>query len=88
MEKLMVQHIAYYNDPEDIKELMGKDAKSIVKHYKKGMGAYLSSNDPDYAPIKGCRPVMVGKQKWYVKKSIDRKNLDGCDNYIDLYKVV
>ena len=83
----MVQHIAYYNDPEDIKELMDKDAKQIVKHFKKGMGAYLSSNDPDYAP-KGCRPVMVGKQKWYVKKSIDRKNLDGCDNYIDLYKAV
>jgi len=84
----MVQHIAYYNDPEDIKELMDKDAKQIVKHFKKGLGASLSSNDPDYAPIQGCRPVMVGKQKWYVKKSIDRKNLDGCDNYIDLYKVV
>ena len=84
----MVQHIAYYNDPEDIKELMDKDAKSIVKHFKKGLGASLSSNDPDYAPIQGCRPVMVGKQKWYVKKSIDRKNLDGCDNYIDLFKVV
>ena len=84
----MVRHIAYYNDPEDIKELMDKDAKSIVKYLKKGMGASLSSSDPDYAPIKGCRPVMVGKQKWYVKKSIDRKNLDGCDNYIDLYKVV
>jgi hypothetical protein len=84
----MVRHIAYYNDPEDIKELMDKDAKSIVKYFKKGMGASLSSSDPDYAPIQGCRPVMVGKQKWYVKKSIDRKNLDGCDNYIDLYKVV
>ena len=84
----MVQHIAYYNDPTDIKELMDKDAKQIVKHFKKGLGASLSSNDPDYAPIKGCRHVMVGKQKWYVKKSIDRKKLDGCDNYIDLYKVV
>ena len=84
----MVRHIAYYNDPEDIKELMDKDAKQIVKHFKKGLGASLSSADPDYAPIKGCRPVMVGKQKWYVKKSIDRKNLDGCDNYIDLYKAV
>ena len=84
----MVRHIAYYNDPEDIKELMDKDAKSIVKYFKKGMGASLSSSDPDYAPIQGCHPVMVGKQKWYVKKSIDRKNLDGCDNYIDLYKVV
>lgn len=84
----MVRHIAYYNDPQDIKELMDKDAKQIVKHFKKGLGASLSSNDPDYAPIQGCRPVMVGKQKWYVKKSIDRKNLDGCDNYIDLYKVV
>lgn len=84
----MVKHIAYYNDPTDIKELMDKDAKQIVKHFKKGLGASLSSNDPDYAPIKGCRPVMVGKQKWYVKKSIDRKNLDGCDNYIDLYKAV
>ena len=84
----MVQHIAYYNDPEDIKELMDKDAKQIVKHFKKGLGASLSSNDPDYAPIKGCRPVMVGKQTWYVKKSINKKDLDGCDNYIDLYKVV
>lgn len=82
----MVQHIAYYNDPIDIKELMDKDAHSIVKHYKKGMGAYLLSDDPAYAPIKGCRPVMVGNEKWYVKKSINRKKLDGCDNYIDLYK--
>lgn len=84
----MVQHIAYYNDPEDIKELMDMDAKSIVKHFKKGLGASLSSNDPNYAPIKGCRPVMVGKEKWYVKKSINKKDLDGCDNYIDLYKSV
>lgn len=84
----MVQHIAYYNDPEDIKELMDKDAKQIVKHFKKGLGASLSSNDPNNAPIKGCRPVMVGKEKWYVRKSISKKDLDGCDNYIDLFKVV
>lgn len=84
----MVQHIAYYNDPEDIKELMDKDATQIVKHFKKGLGASLSSNDPDYAPIKGCRPVMVGKEKWYVKKSIDKRNLESDDNYIDLYKAV
>lgn len=31
----MVQHIGYFNDPQDIKELMDKDAKSIVKYYKK-----------------------------------------------------
>lgn len=45
MEKLMVQHIAYYNDPEDIKELMDKDAKSIVKYYKKNQGNLWSSGD-------------------------------------------
>ena len=84
----MVQHIAYYNDPIDIKELMDKDAKSIVKYFKKGLGAYLSSADPNNASVKGCRPVMVGKEKWYVKKSISKNDLDGCDNYIDLFKVV
>ena len=84
----MVQHIGYYNDPEDIKELVNDDAKSIVKHYKKGMGGFCSSSDPNYAPIKGCRPVMVGKEKWYVKKSIDKSNLESDDNYIDLYKAV
>lgn len=84
----MVQHIAYYNDPIDIFELMNKDAKDIVKYYKKGKGAFLRPNDPDYAPIQGCHPVFVGKEKWYVKKSIDRTKLDSDGNYIDLYKVV
>lgn len=84
----MIQHIGYYNDPEDIKELVNDDAKSIVNHYKKGMGGFCSSADPDYAPIKGFRPVMVGKEKWYVKKSIDKSNLESEDNFIDLYKDV
>lgn len=84
----MVQHIGYFNDPWDIKELMDKDAKSIVKYYKKNRGNLWSSGDPDYAPISGCRPVIIGKEKWYVKKSIDRKNLASEDNFIDLYKVV
>lgn len=84
----MVQHIGYYNDPEDIKELVNDDAKSIVKHYKKGMGAFFPSGDPDYASVKGCRPVMVGKEKWYVKKSINKRDLESEDNFIDLYKAV
>lgn len=84
----MVQHIGYFNEPEDIKELVNDDAKSIVKHYKKGMGAFFSSSDPDYAHIQGCRPVIIGKEKWYVRKSIDKKNLESEDNFIDLYKVV
>jgi hypothetical protein len=87
-ETIMVQHIGYFNDPQDIKELMGKDAKSIVKYYKKNQGNLWSSGDPDYAPIQGCRPVIIGKEKWYVRKSIDKKNLASEDNFIDLYKVV
>lgn len=87
-ETIIVKHIGYFNDPHDIKELMGKDAKSIVKYYKKNQGNLWSSGDPDYAPVKGRHPVVIGKEKWYVRKSIDKKNLDSEDNFIDLYKVV
>lgn len=41
----MVRHIGYFNDPQDIKELMDKDAKSIVKYYKKNRGNLWSSGD-------------------------------------------
>ena len=84
----MVQHIGYFHDPQDIKELVDKDAKSIVEYYKKNQGNLWSPSDPSYTPIQGCHPVIVGKEKWYVKKSIDRKYLDSEENFIDLYKVV
>ena len=81
----MAQHIGYYNEPEDIKALAGKTPEAIVRYYKRGKGAFMTSTDPMQSNARGLRPVTVGKQKFYVRKSIDRKVLDSLDNFIDLY---
>ena len=82
----MVQHVGYFNDPWDIRELVDMDAEGIVRYYKRNRGHLWSSGDPDYAPVRGCRPVIIGKERWYVRKSIDRRNLESEDNFIDLYR--
>ena len=82
----MAQHIGYYNDPEDIKALAGETPEAIVRYYRRGHGAFMPSTDSRQGNARGLRPVTVGKQKFYVRKSIDLAALDSWDNFIDLYR--
>jgi hypothetical protein len=82
----MARHIGYYNDPEDIKYLAKKTPEAIVRYYKRGCGAFMTSTDPEQSNAQGLRPVSVGKQKFYVRKSISMSDLDSEDNFIDIYK--
>jgi hypothetical protein len=81
----MARHIGYYNDPEDIKYLAKKTPEAIVRYYKRGCGAFMTSTDPEQSNAQGLRPVAVGKQKFYVRKSISMSDLDSEDNFIDIY---
>lgn len=84
----MVQHIGYFNDPEDIQALAKKTPEAIVRYYKRGEGAFITSEDPEDGNAQGLRPVMVGKQKYYVRKAVSMSDLESWDNFIDIYKVV
>jgi len=81
----MAKNIGYYNDPVDIKELADKTPAQIVRHHLKKLGCFFNAGDPDYAPIRGLRPVTVSGKKWYVKKTIDRKHIEDGDNFIDIF---
>ena len=83
---MAAQHIGYYNDPEDIKYLAKKTPEAIVRYYKRGYGAFMTSTDSMQSNARGLRPVTVGKQKFYVRKSISMSDLESWDNFIDLYK--
>lgn len=82
----MARHIGYYNDPEDIRALAGKTPEAIVRHYRRGKGNFMHSTDPGQGNARGLRPVTVGRQKFYVRKSIDLADLDSEDNFIDIYR--
>lgn len=82
----MAQHIGYYNDPEDIKYLAKKTPEAIVRYYKRGYGSFMTSTDSKQSNARGLRPVSVGKQKFYVRKSINLTRLDSEYNFIDIYK--
>lgn len=80
----MAKYLGYYNDPEDIKYLAKKTPEAIVRYYKRGYGAFMTSTVQSNA--RGLRPVTVGKQKFYVQKSISMSNLESEDNFIDIFK--
>jgi hypothetical protein len=46
----------------------------------------MTSTDPEQSNAQGLRPVSVGKQKFYVRKSISMSDLESWDNFIDIYK--
>ena len=82
----MAQHIGYFNDPEDIRELAGKSPEAIVRHYRKGYGAFHKADPGEKGNVQGLRPVTAGKQKFYVRKDVDPSNPDSEDNFIDIYR--
>lgn len=81
----MAQHIGYYNGPEDIKELAGMTGREVVAHHTKGLGAFHESTGKEKASVQGLRPVKYRGKTYYVKKDIDRKQLDSEGNFIDIY---
>ena len=82
----MAQHLGYYNDPEDVKKLIGKTPDAIVRYYRRGYGAFHTNTVPfAFYPVQGLRPVTRGKTTYYVQKLVDRKHLDSPDNFIDIY---
>lgn len=50
----------------DIKKLADKTPAQIVRYHLKRLGYFFNAGDPDYAPIRGLRPVTVSGKKWYV----------------------
>ena len=80
----MAKHIGYYNDPDDIKDLLDDSDEAVIRYYLDDLGAFHESDEP--MSVKGLKPVTVKGKKWYVKRDINRDDLDSEDNFIDIFK--
>lgn len=80
-------HLGYFNAPEDIKYLADKSNKEIVEYKLAKNGDWHSTSiHLETASVQGLHPVEASNgYRYYVRRSIDRKNLDGPDNFIDIY---
>lgn len=81
----MAQHLGYYNDPRDIRELASMTPREIVGHYRKGLGAFHEVSSWHPFGLQGLHPVKSGGKTYYVRKTIDKKYPDSPDNFIDIY---
>ena len=84
----MAINLGYYNDPEDIKELVGLTNREIVANCVHDNGAFHKSTDKEKASVQGLRPVKYRGKTYYVKKDVDPNQLDSEDNFIDIYQAV
>ena len=81
----MATHLGYYNDPEDIKALVGKRDREIVAYMVRGEGSFHTVNEPASARGRGRHRVDYKWGTYYVSRKVDKKKLDGPDNFIDIY---
>lgn len=80
-------HLGYFNAPEDIKYLADKSNKEIVEYKLAKKGDWHSTSlHLETHSVQGLHPVEASNgYQYYVRRSIDRKNLDSPDNFIDIY---
>lgn len=81
----MATYLGYFNEPEDIKDLVGDSDREIVSYMVRGFGSFHTVSEPASARGLGRHRVVFKRKTYYVSRKVDKKNLDSPDNFIDIY---
>lgn len=96
---MVLLHIGYFNDLEDLKMMFNSSADEVVFNYKVDMGHFYNVDPEMYKnidDIKHLNPQFTNDKDFAVVYDIpssisvlnDMRKGDYCDFFIDIYKVV
>jgi hypothetical protein len=81
----MATYLGYFNEPEDIKDIVNDSDREIVSYMMRGFGNFHTVNDPASARGLGRHRVVYRRKTYYVSRKVNKKDLDSPDNFIDIY---
>ncbi len=95
---MLLLHIGYFNDLEDLKMMFNSSADEVIFNYKVDRGHFYNVDDElnSLDDIKHLNPQFTDDKDFAVVYDIpssisvlnDMRNGDYCDFFIDVYKVI